>query len=468
MARLIATLLVLIILGASGSEARNVSAKGGGPWPQTFRISGGGLSHAVLIPPTEVLLATAVSSTWYDEPGGLPEPSADLSRYQIEIVDPKNDAQPIEPPKSYVIGPPARMGAQDGPGWGQPTAAIAALFDRYIALDEAGALAERPSLSDVVAASARLFGADVTVGNQPVSSAVAAQVLSQVGDMTPALFGVQGTLVGSRNLHLAPLTVAFGDSNADRLAIDYVPPGPVAPYGLLFAGGTTRGWGYVTLLDPPGYFATVYQVPPEFDALMARMGFVGQAEGDIVSNRLIPIDDARQTFGIDRYELSFKDKRAVVSPPQQSLSDSEVVAPPCSDSACTRYLPQEPFSGSSMTGEIWPLPVDPFPEAVRPGKFVYYAHDALGSERGVIVQTEGSAELNGTNGAQDPYFVDPALDALFKEQLNRFAHPSSKHRLAKTLGTSIPAVTAGVLALVYIAWSAERRRRTGQLEGNPP
>jgi hypothetical protein len=119
-----------------------------------------------------------------------------------------------------------------------------------------------------------------------------------------------------------------------------------------------------------------------------------------------------------------------------------------------------------MEGEVWPLPVDPFPEAVRPGKFVYYAHDALGSERGVIVQTAGSAELNGTNGAQDPYFADPALDAMFKEQLDRFEHPSSKHRLAKTLGTSIPAVTAGVLAIAYVSWSAERRRRTGSFERN--
>jgi len=121
-----------------------------------------------------------------------------------------------------------------------------------------------------------------------------------------------------------------------------------------------------------------------------------------------------------------------------------------------------------MNGEVWPLPVDPFPEAVRPGTFVYYPHDALGSERGVIVQTAGSVELNGTNGAQDPYFADPTLDALFKGQLDRFAHPSSKHRLAKTLGTSVPAVAAGVLAIAYVSWSAERRRHMGSFERRTP
>lgn len=461
MRHLLVGLLTLITAGASLVGPSNVSAKGGGPWPQTFRISGGGLSHPVLIPTADILLATAVSGSWYVEPDGLSEPASDMPRYQVEIVDARDTSQPIEAPKPYVIGPPARIGAQDGPGWGQPTPAIAALLNRYIALGDAGSLLDGASFSDVVAASASLFGVAVTVDKQPVSSTVAEQVLKQVGKMTPSLFGVQGTLVGSRNLHLAALNIAFGDSDADRLAIDYVPPGPVAPYGLLFAGGTTTSWGYVTILDPPGYFATVYPVTPEFDQLMSALGFVGQPEGDIGSNRLIPLDSARQTFGIDRYELSFKGKRAVVSPPPQPVSDSEVIAPPCSDSACTRYLPQEPFSGSSMDGEVWPLPVDPFPDALRPGKFVYYAHDALGSERGVIVQTEGSAELNGTNGAQDPYFADPALDALFKEQLNRFEHPPSKHRLAKTLATGIPAVTAGALAMVYVAWSAERRRRAG-------
>lgn len=461
-AAIVTVALASIALASSLVGGGAASAKGGGPWPQTFRISGGGLSHPVLIPATDTLLATAVSGTWYDEPAGLPEPTSDMARYQVEIVYAQDDAQPIEVPKPYVIGPPARIGAQDGPGWGQPTAAIAALLNRYIALGEAGALAYRASFSDVITASARLFGVNVTVGNQPVASAVAERVLSQVGNMTPSLFGVQGTLVGSRNLHLAPLNVAFGDGGADRLAIDYVPPGPVAPYGLLFAGGTASGWGYVTLLDPPGYFATVYSVTPEFDALMAGMGFVGQPEGDIVSNRLIPLDSARQTFGIDRYELSFGGKHAVVSPPEQS--DTVI---PCSDAACTRYLPHEPFSAPSMDGEIWPLPVDPFPEAVRPGRFVYDPHDALGSKRGVIVQTAGSAELNGTNGAQEPYFADPALDALFKTQLDRFAQPSSRHRLAKTLGTGIPAVTAGVLAIAYVSWSAERRRRTGSFESNP-
>src|SRR4029079_15820120 len=118
------------------------------------------------------------------------------------------------------------------------------------------------------------------------------------------------------------------------------------------------------------------------------------------------------------------------------------------------------FSGPSMTGKIWPLPVDPFPKAIRPGEFTYYPHHALGSERGVIFQTAGSAEPNGPNGAQDPYFVDPLLDALFKQQLDRFEHPSSKHRLAKTLRVAVPAVILGVLAIAYVSWSAERQRRS--------
>ena len=84
---------------------------------------------------------------------------------------------------------------------------------------------------------------------------------------------------------------------------------------------------------------------------------------------------------------------------------------------------------------------------------------SLGSDRGVIVLSQGSAQLDGSNGREDPYFASPALDAVFKQQMARFADRSSDHRLAKTLGAGIPAGLDGVLALAYVSWSTERRRR---------
>lgn len=456
MMRLFVVSLVLIAVGISLTGGGSVSAKGSGPWPQTFRISGGGLPHPVLVVPTDTLLATAVSGAWYDEPSGLPEPPSESTRFQIEIVDPNHDAEPIEPPKPYVIGPPARIGAQDGPGWGQPTPAIAALLNRYILLDAAGRLSERPTFAQVMQASAKAFGASATINGNPTDVAIADRLLTQIGDMTPSLFGVRGTLIGSRNLHQVQIDLMFGDGFAgDRLEMAYIPPESIAPYGLLMARRAAGNWGYIQWLDPPGYFATVYAVTPEFDAMMAGLGFVGAPEGDIVSTRLVALDRARQTFGIERYELSnATGQHAVVVPPEEPD-----IPPRCSDDACTRWLPQPPFTGRSMNGEVWPLPVDPFPEAVRPGKFVYYPHDALGSDRGVIVLSQGSAQLDGSNGREDPYFASPALDAVFKQQMARFADRSSDHRLAKTLGAGIPAGLAGVLALAYVSWSTERRRR---------
>jgi hypothetical protein len=443
-------------------SAPRTFAKGTATGTQTFRISGGELRHPIVVTVPEALIATAIEGTWYTTPNGMPEPSPGSPRYLVEVVDPRNNDAVIGPAKTYVIGAPPRLSAQDGPGWGEPTPAIAALLDRYIVIGASGALSEHPTFAEVLRASGDALPSTVRVGDVTVSSAVAATVVTQIGEATPSAFGVQGTLVGQRNLHPVGLEIAFGDSESDNLQFTYVPPGPVAPYGLLFNPREAGNWGLVTMLDPWGYFATVYQVSPAFDALMASMGYSGAPEGDIAMNHLVPLDRAQLSFGIDHYEVSRPGGSPVaVDPPAESDPSIQ-----CADASCTRTAPQGPFAGPSLQVEMWPLAVDPFPEAVRAAEFTYYAHDAQGSERGVLVMTQPGYELNGTNGAEEPYFATPALDAALKDQLNRIDRPASSHRLARTLGAGIPAVLFGVFAIAYVSWSAEKRRRRTFRDGH--
>lgn len=317
-------------------------------------------------------------------------------------------------------------------------------------------LPERPTLAESLRASGDALGVTVSADEAVLAPADAAEIAALLGQAQPVVFGVQGPLVGSRSLHQVQLALTFG---AWGLRVTYVPPGAIAPYGLLFNPGSAGNWGYVQLLTPPGYVAWAYTAPAQLDGLMAELGFTGKPEGDIVQDRVVPLAQARLTSGVDRYEAWAGDgaRVTVTLPPDQAVFVECPGAASCA--------PVGPFSGPSMNVEIWPIGLDPFPEAVRPARYVYYARDASGSSPGVLVMTRQEAYANVGGIIVPPAYASPALDAELKAQLVRLtalsAHPSSA-RVARSLGVGIPAVSLGVLAIAYVSWDAERKRRRSE------
>ena len=267
----------------------------------------------------------------------------------------------------------------------------------------------------------------------------------------PVVFGVRGTLIGQRDLHAVQIEVRFG---AGSLAFAYVPPGPVARFGLLFNRAQLGNWELVTMLDPPGYAQYAYTVPPELDRLMNDAGFRGADEGELVDSHAVPLDRAQLTFGEDHVEVWRGDGRRL----RVTIPASYTSAPPCSSADCARG-PVPPFVGDPLNVEIWPRGVDPFPEAVLPAELTYYPADASHSGRGVLVQSRGGAEFNGTLGdSQPPYYADATMDALLRRAAAQLDRPRGRSA-ARAVVVGVPAVILGVLAIVWTSVDAERKRR---------
>lgn len=452
---LLSILAALVVLAPSAPAV----AKGDSTTTETFRISGGDLPHPVVISRPEYLMAASAQGSWYTRDAGLSEPPVSQVRYKLDVVDAHSDAVPPYVSYQYVPGPPARVTAADGNGWAEPIPEIADLLDRYILLGSRRLLPERPTIAEALRASSDALGVKVSAGGTALAPDAALRVASLLGEATPVIFGVRGTLIGSRNLHAVKLVIRFGEMG---LHVTYVPPGPIAPYGLLLNDRSVGNWEYIALLDPPGYAQWAYTIPPQFDELMAGLGFTGASEGAIIENRVVPLDQARLTSGVDHYEVWLADgPRVTVRPP-----DGDAEASPCPTvAACT---PVEPFTGPSMDVEMWPTGIDPFPEAVQPARYVYYPHDASGSALGVLVMTQQQAYANAFGGGTEPpVYASPALDAALKAQLARLTNGSersSRAHLAKSLGVGVPAVLLGVLAIAYVSWDAERQRRRSGAE----
>jgi hypothetical protein len=81
--------------------------------------------------------------------------------------------------------------------------------------------------------------------------------------------------------------------------------------------------------------------------------------------------------------------------------------------------PQEPFAGEPLNVEVWYKGVDPFPEAVTPGRYTYYRADTSDRGRGVLVPVAAASVGNGTLGraGSPPNYATVALDALLRDIL---------------------------------------------------
>jgi len=218
--------------------------------------------------------------------------------------------------------------------------------------------------------------------------------------MTAVTFGVQADLVGQRDLSITPVEVRVG---AGKISLSYVPPGIIAPFGLLMIPRTTQSWAYTSWIDPPGYSQIAFTVPADFDAYMESRGARARTTYEIEQARAIPILEATPYQpGYDRAEVTL-DGRALgrISPDAfMELCDG-----------CTPEHPIEPFSGLSVTIEVWPRGYDPFPEAVKPIVYTYYAADATDRGSGVIVLVRsGGAGSASLGGFERPVYATGEID----------------------------------------------------------
>lgn len=447
--------LCLLVAGLALSEANAVQAKGEFHL-ETFRISGGDLTHAVTVTLIEYNIAVSGEGSWYTG-ASVDAPPATATRYRIDVVDAKDGSTFDLPPQEYVPGPAARISGADGVGWAEPIQPIRDLLDRYIYLGVRQGLSEHATFADVLQASRASLGVAVIAdGNADQLASKEGTFLSLLGQSVPVVFGVRGTLIGRRNLHGVHLDVTFGTG---KLSVVYVPPGAVARFGLFLNPTSLGNWGYISLLSPPGYTTNAYSVPPEMDQLMADAGFRGADEGEIVDSHIVPLDKAQLSYGDDHIEV-WRGNAAHLRLAIPTGADDPSA---CTPDTCPAMSPIPPFAGVPMHVEIWPMGVDPFPEAVRPNELTYYPEDATRNGRGVLVEMGGRAQASSFSGSlQPPYYADQALDQLLRDASLRLDQPRIGHgSTVRAFAVGTPAVLAGVLALVWTSVQAERRRGRG-------
>ena len=290
--------------------------------------------------------------------------------------------------------------------------------------DLLGCYRERPASAEGLAATRSLRGASVSVGGKDIATNQADQLLSLLGNVEPAYLGVRGTpgtRIGEPG-RLAETTIEV-DLVSGSLSLKYVRPGPVASYGLLFDPALINAWELTQLLDPPGYAQSVCAVPPEFDRVMADLGFIGNDPVDILETRLVLASEAQRDFGLVEQIEAWREgesRQAFSSATLERLGISvrwsELTNPPIDEDQAE---PLEPFAGEPLSVEIQFKGIDPFPEAVRPSEFIYYPEDASASGLGVLVPLTDIVIYNGRTEAGEAFYPVPELDRLLREAASR-------------------------------------------------
>lgn len=401
-------LAVAVVLFSSLVPSADAQAKGGRGFI-TFRLSAGDLPHPVTISLVEAVLTNSqLTGSWYVQTG-LAEPEPSRTRYRVEELQ-IGSSSPLQT-WLYVPGPVPRMLALQGEGaeagWAEPIEVLADLIDRYIVLGLQGDLPAEPLFAEVLRASQALVGVEVSIDGTS-RDGDADEILTALGSIRPVYFGVRGRLIGQRDLRQVDITIGIGSG---RISLEYVPPGSVAPYGLLFSPQALGSWDYIELLDPPGYAQVAFDIPEDFELLMADLGFEGRQLEDVIDLHKVPLLEAVRDYGLDRVEV-WKDGalRAVL----RDIEDVGCPNPTGPD--CVSASPVEPFAGQSLIVEVWPRGIEPFPEAVRPDRYLYYPADSSSLRRGVLVQTEAGAVYNGGGGQlQPPFYPAVELDRLLQD-----------------------------------------------------
>jgi hypothetical protein len=314
-------------------------------------------------------------------------------------------------------------------------------------------------------ASATVLGASVSFDGVQLPTGDADRALRLVSGAQAVVFGVQGSLVGRRDLSRVQLDFDFGDG---RTSATYIPPGPIAPFGILMPLGARDSWAISTLIDPPGYWQTALTLPEDFDRFMAERGHRGYAQGDIVSNRVVPLPQARIDTTIER-AVVLKDRRVIGELPSQLFL---AISAPAFEQLCSDYgtaTPAGPFEDEALTLEVWNTPVDPFPEAIRPARYVYYPPRDSGETRGLLVQTQIAAVANATLGNEPapPFYATEEIDREVERVLAAAITADEKASGAGLSGlqltllvTALAATALGFGALTIRRWVRRSALRT--------
>jgi hypothetical protein len=450
---------VAIMMAGALVLPREAAAKGQDQY-LTFRLSGGDLPHTVTVSLVESTLTKSGLGNWYQRTN-LAEPPASAIRYSVDEVDAKDPAGPALQTWLYVPGTPplvhALLGGGETAGWAEPAKPIGDLLDRYIVLARQGRLAVNPNFGKSLQASLTLPGNRASVGGKDLPVSRLQRFVSLLGQAEPVYFGVRGNLIGQRDLHQVEVRLTLGGYD---ITFAYVPPGPVAPYGLLFSPGAVGSWDYITLLSPPSYAQLAYRVPPEFERMMSDLGFPGTALQEVVEVRSVPLLQAGRNFGgTDRIEV------------WKGSGDHQVLRP-TSNLVCAYEsgqgieTAQQPLATEALNVAVWPTGVEPFPAAVRPSEYKYYPAESTASGRGILVEVQPGAVYNGFSaGVQPPCYADPALAALLQNAARAIglsrgapgaaAAPVSSPDPAKTFGV----VLAGGMSFLILVAGCELLRR---------
>lgn len=440
--------------GVTGDLVANAGASANAPAPffmrrqldyagfTTVRLSGGAMLHPITVPYVEfhnacnTVLGNGPSCAVNGDASSpevrtWPKPDGDRTRYHVEFVQIGADRDvPIDPPDLgaggseywYVPGDPSLVGPLPDYGWVALDPPAVALFDRYIALAEAGFIAEDPALQEALAVSVERFGVEVLLSHGHTNAeapkpalefgaASARQLVALLGEAEPATLALRGRLIGQRGYDFARLDISFGGGAQTYY---YVPPGQIARRGLLLDRRSLDAWGYVGGLAPPGYYATVLSIPEEFDRLM---GYSASPLDPSIQSSVISQEPPYYHWRfIDRIEIWREGETRVVLPPLESQPCPQgcVVDGPAQQQPAGELPRQLPtFSGERLRVAIWPTAPSYLAESVQPALYDYYLDDGTG--RPVLVETWGPSLLGGRAGAgYFAFYPPPGLDSVLR------------------------------------------------------
>jgi DNA-binding CsgD family transcriptional regulator len=394
---------------------------------ETIQISGPDFPYPLIVTRVEYLLAASASAGQDSiaDVRGVSAPDTGEPRYAIDYVRLKRDGSPdaggtrfAAPQYEYVQGHPPRLHELPDDVWLQPTRWFAGLLDRYIALGKIRAIGPQPTLSEVVQASQRAFGASVTLGltydgvnvmpERTLLPGNASRLLAAFGEVQAARFGAQGTLLGQKSYSDVPIQIDFGPYPGPKLV--YLVPGSFAPYGVGFSPRQTGAWQVSSLVSPPAYTQEAFMLPESFDQLMLDLGYNPRALTGIASYRIVPYNVADIEWRRVVWVSARKDGGSAVQVP--------VTSEICPNGCGVRYIQETP-AGLRYIVQLQPSGLDPYPEAVKAADYYYFPDY---SECPAMEQVTALGILNGQYSpppGASTFCVPPELDAILRSAVSQ-------------------------------------------------
>ncbi len=389
----------------------------------TVRLSGGDLPHPIVIPVVDYKAATNMFSdtrnAWWTR-DKLPGPPDGARRYRLEFVAASPDLSEVraspywdDEEHWYAAGEQPLVGPMSTEGWFQPNEFFDGMVARYVAIDRAGLVPEKPTLEQALLAAQRLFGARVAFGQtaldgdtlapQEVTGARATTFLRLLGQSEIAMFGVRGDGIVGR-VDFVPVEVWFGELRGPT--VQYILAGDLAPYGFLMARRHLGAWAPISTSNGQAWSQEAFRTPEELDAFMASLGYHAVQLQGSDEDRMVTMPqgtgDWRRVAKIEVWKGSDSSTRVSVPPPPGL----------CEEGCDVQML--DPPSLADMTAdctvEITPVGMDPFPEAVVAPRFNYYA--PTDARPGILEQYTGLGVANAQSAVSAPIYVPPEFDHL--------------------------------------------------------